>query len=107
MPRVGNQDWAKWIDSVIPPNQFLRIVNQNDLTPHLPPKFSGFQHSGLEIWIRNSIHTFYCPSSIQENSECSNTISFGWNIAKHGKAWGFVIGHKSCYSSKILTVQKY
>lgn len=102
MPRVGNAVWANWTDSLIPKNQFLRVVNENDLTPHLPPDFSGFQHSGLEIWISNSSHTYNCSSTGMESIECSNSISLNWNIAKHGLAWGRIIGHRSCYSHILI-----
>ncbi|KAJ3193580.1 hypothetical protein HK101_004591 [Irineochytrium annulatum] len=49
-PRVGNGIWADWVDSLTF-DHMLRVVNQDDLTPHLPPSFAGFRHCPDEIWI--------------------------------------------------------
>ena len=105
MPRVGNGIWSNWTNIIFPKDQFIRIVNQNDFTPHLPPEISGFEHSGSEVWISNFTHTYSCLSSKLETNECSNSINFSWDIRKHGEAWGQIIGHKSCYKN-ILFLQQ-
>jgi hypothetical protein len=100
MPRVGNKEFANWTQTLFP-TQYLRIVNQNDLTPHLPPLISQFEHAGREFWIQNNEgETIECFETEQENSlessECSNQVSF-WDITKHGYAWKYPIGHRSCF----------
>ena len=108
MPRVGNVAFANWTQSLFP-TQHIRIVNQNDMTPHLPPVFVGFQHSGNETWIADdSGDTLDCRVTSGESAECGNAIKFGWDVSKHGYAWDQKIGHRSCYSEKedpILIVQ--
>ena len=97
MPRIGNSAFSTWAKGLLK-DKMIRIINQNDLTPHLPLKFAGFLNFGLEIWIKNSIGvTIECPVEITgESDECSNSKSI-YDISKHGHGWNnSIIGHKSC-----------
>ncbi|KAJ3284639.1 hypothetical protein HDU76_008263, partial [Blyttiomyces sp. JEL0837] len=49
-PRVGNAIFANWL-TTLGFSLTSRIVNQDDLTPHLPPLFAGFLHFPFELWI--------------------------------------------------------
>ncbi|KAL2916229.1 hypothetical protein HK105_204320 [Polyrhizophydium stewartii] len=66
-PRTGNGVFAKWF-AMLPLKAVWRIVNQNDLTPHLPPQFVGFAHHPTELWIADaSGHTVVCPVSLDDD----------------------------------------
>ena len=36
-PRVGNSDFADYVFSVLPGDQYIRVVHYDDAVPHLPP----------------------------------------------------------------------
>lgn len=45
-PRVGDHTWRDTYDARIPAARSLRIYNQHDIVPDLPPKDLGFHHTG-------------------------------------------------------------
>ncbi|KAI8837530.1 Alpha/Beta hydrolase protein [Chytridium lagenaria] len=109
-PRVGNAKWAEWVDS-LSFDYSMRVVNQDDLTPHLPPSFAGFKHCPDEIWIADEIGTtLLCsddngdftttpsPSfvSLEENKDCANRIKWRYNVSRHTWIWQMQVGHKAC-----------
>ncbi len=49
LPRVGNQQFADMIDSMI--SGFTHVTNQDDPVPTVPPRFLSFQHPQGEIHI--------------------------------------------------------
>lgn len=49
-PRVGNSDFVKLHDSLIPT---IRIVNADDIVPNFPNEFMNYKHVGKEIRIGN------------------------------------------------------
>ncbi|KAG9289572.1 hypothetical protein G9A89_002345 [Geosiphon pyriformis] len=51
-PRVGNGAFANYVDSINFP--IFRIVNKNDIVPHLPPwtPVVGYRHHSPEFWIQ-------------------------------------------------------
>ncbi|KAI9202944.1 Alpha/Beta hydrolase protein [Polychytrium aggregatum] len=57
-PRVGNSQFADFVYG-LGVRTIQRVVNQNDLTPHLPPTFSGFCHVPNEIWVRDANGTTF------------------------------------------------
>ncbi|KAJ1918618.1 hypothetical protein H4219_002491 [Mycoemilia scoparia] len=50
-PRVGNEDLAQYINRQ-GIKTALRVVDQSDIVPHLPPEFLGYRHPNRELWIR-------------------------------------------------------
>ena len=79
-------------------------MNQNDLTPHLPPFAAEFEHSGREIFIMDSEGaTVECLTDVEqdgnESKECSNSYAFH-SIKRHGTAWNERIGYKSCFKNE-------
>jgi hypothetical protein len=45
------------------------LVYENDLVPHLPPHFSGFEHVPSELWIHDG-NTLKCATeNDKENSD--------------------------------------
>jgi len=68
-PRVGNQDWADYVDSTL--GVFAQhMTNLDDIVPQLPPADWGFAHSSNEIWIsdKDDKHYIACPEG--ESKEC-------------------------------------
>lgn len=54
-PRVGNQWFAAVLEQRIELNgDVMRLVNQNDLVPRVPPGKLGFQHVGLPYYFTSS-----------------------------------------------------
>ncbi|KAJ3097052.1 hypothetical protein HDU97_005311 [Phlyctochytrium planicorne] len=103
-PRVGNSIWADWVDS-LSFDLSMRVVNQDDFTPHLPPSFSGFKHCPDEIWIADDNGTTLLCSddngdfadilsngafsrTLDENKDCANRVKWKYNISRHTWAWG-------------------
>ncbi|KAL0568267.1 hypothetical protein V5O48_013727 [Marasmius crinis-equi] len=67
-PRVGNADFANFIDSKVPMN---RINNKKDLVPILPGRFLGFSHANGEIHIKEDNGWASCPGHDNTDTQCS------------------------------------
>ncbi len=95
-PRVGNTRFASWVTSLLSPSFSLsREVNQNDLTPHLPPLWQGFQHAGPEVWVtgqEGKETTWICDG---EDVQCANSVK-RYSIKTHGWIWGLHLGVFAC-----------
>lgn len=61
LPRVGNQDWANYVDSL--PVQVTHVNNEEDIIPILPGKFLGFHHPSGEVHIQDSGAWLACPGA--------------------------------------------
>ncbi|KAJ3226519.1 hypothetical protein HK099_004695 [Clydaea vesicula] len=97
-PRIGNYIFSKWINEQFSNlNNYFRIVNKNDATPHLPPSLFGFKHSGVEIWINLVNESYYCipDDDMLESKLCSNT-QHGLSVATHKHCWDIDIGNSRC-----------
>ncbi|EGF77696.1 hypothetical protein BATDEDRAFT_91518 [Batrachochytrium dendrobatidis JAM81] len=118
-PRTGNFEFVQWVASVNF-KAILRVVNQNDVTPHLPPLFLGFFHHPTEIWVSNRDGTTYvCPATEDmtalknskskvvtkldeeddlpvESQDCANSLTFGLDVLKHIWIWDIPIGRHAC-----------
>ncbi|KAF9454434.1 alpha/beta-hydrolase [Macrolepiota fuliginosa MF-IS2] len=69
LPRVGNQDFADFIDSNV---KLTRITNKKDPVPTLPGRFLGFHHPASEIHIESSDGSFVsCPGQDNTDARCS------------------------------------
>ena len=69
MPRVGNQDFANWVDRNLAVDGNLdglvtRITNKKDLIPILPGKFLGFHHVSGEVHITEWGPWESCPGKL-------------------------------------------
>ncbi|KAJ3064447.1 hypothetical protein HDU98_012148 [Podochytrium sp. JEL0797] len=118
-PRVGNPTFSTWIHSL----HFAttqRVTNQNDWTPHLPPRFSGFRHYHEELWIASKDgETVECwddngeveggdgrkrkgwwPGEEEEEEppvvNCMDRWKWKYDVMKHGEVWGEPIGFHVC-----------
>lgn len=88
-PRVGNSVFASWLDSL--PIEHSFVVNNNDLTPHLPYKWLGFRHAGRQIWIDGE-ETFECDP---EDNNCANSAK-AHDLRRHSWVWDMRLGINSC-----------
>ncbi|KAJ3412662.1 hypothetical protein HDV05_000412 [Chytridiales sp. JEL 0842] len=67
-PRIGNTIFASWVNT-LPLGLKIRLVNQDDLTPHLPPAFADFLHNKVEMWIANEEgETLFCDDDGGDNT---------------------------------------
>ena len=46
-PRVGNKQFEEIFNARF--QEAYRVVNQDDVVPHLPPEFLGFSHTGQRV----------------------------------------------------------
>jgi len=90
-PRVGNSDFASYFDSMVP--QLWRVVNQNDIVPHLPPESFGFWHAATEVWYTNNNYQI-CDSS-GEDPNCSDS-QIDLSIPEHVDYMGVLMGIGGC-----------
>lgn len=60
MPRVGNQDFANWVDKNLS-GRVTHVNNEEDPVPTVPGMFSGFVHVSGEVHITDSGAWENCP----------------------------------------------
>ncbi|KAH8833452.1 Alpha/Beta hydrolase protein [Flagelloscypha sp. PMI_526] len=72
MPRVGNQEWADFVDQSMP-GKITRITNQDDPVPTLPGRFLplSFHHVSGERHITNDGSWVFCSGQDNTDSQCS------------------------------------
>ncbi|VDC00963.1 unnamed protein product [Peniophora sp. CBMAI 1063] len=68
LPRVGNQDFADYLDANI---DVTHINNKEDLVPILPGMFLGYHHPSGEIHILDSGAWDSCPGQDNESDSCT------------------------------------
>ncbi|PIL24780.1 hypothetical protein GSI_12666 [Ganoderma sinense ZZ0214-1] len=70
LPRVGNQDFADYVDAHASVTPVTHINNQEDPIPILPGRFLGFHHPSGEIHIQDSLAWVACAGQDNANTEC-------------------------------------
>ncbi|KAH8833450.1 alpha/beta-hydrolase [Flagelloscypha sp. PMI_526] len=70
MPRVGNADWANFVDKVMP-GKVTRVTHQDDPVPILPGKFLGFHHVSGERHIKDDDSWVFCSGQDNSDDQCS------------------------------------
>ncbi|KAI9510544.1 lipase [Russula earlei] len=68
MPRVGNQDFANFVDSL--GGIVTHVNNQEDPVPVVPPTWLGFHHPSGEIHIQDSGDWDVCPGQDNPSNLC-------------------------------------
>jgi len=90
-PRVGNHVFSNYTNGIIP--TLWRVVNQQDIVPHLPPRDAGFHHVATEIWYPTNSTTYVICNDSGEDPKCSDSVppnklsiqdhlsymGYGWN----------------------------
>ena len=89
-PRMGNQAFADYLNTLYGEGTYQRVTHYNDLVPHLPPIPVNFIHGGTEVWYyeNSNIDLKYvvCPASPFGQSEdlsCSDSLLFKTGIMAH------------------------
>ncbi|KAJ9052291.1 hypothetical protein DSO57_1035720 [Entomophthora muscae] len=91
-PRVGNVYFADYINYL--PLSVTRVVNDNDLVPHLPPFAYHYLHYHTEVHINHDIPNF-CSRVFPEDPSCASSRT-DFSIASHLSAFGIQLGKKGC-----------
>ncbi|CAB4427597.1 unnamed protein product [Rhizophagus irregularis] len=79
-PRTGNKEFTQFVTSS--GHKFFRIVNKNDIIPHLPFRSLSYSHYGPEIWIDPKNEVVVCQNA--EDKRCSNSLPFK-SLLSHAK----------------------
>ncbi|KAJ9078063.1 hypothetical protein DSO57_1010669 [Entomophthora muscae] len=79
-PRVGNEQFVKFIESMDVP--VIRYTFSNDMIPRLPPRALGFTHTGLEYHFDDN-HLTQCRQDYDEDSNCALSHKFPILISSH------------------------
>ncbi|KAH9074975.1 lipase [Lactarius deliciosus] len=69
MPRVGNQDFANWVDSHLS-GQVTHVNNKEDPIPIVPGMSLGFHHASGEVHITDSGTWENCPGQDNPSTLC-------------------------------------
>ncbi len=81
-PRVGNQEWADYIDSL--PISVTRINNKEDIVPILPGRFLGYHHASGEVHIQESGAWLACPGTFASELVPYVRIVLGYRLIDAG-----------------------
>ncbi|KAJ1967577.1 hypothetical protein IWQ62_001769 [Dispira parvispora] len=89
-PRVGNEEYAAHYNSLH--LNSTRVVNKEDLVPHLPPESFNYRQEGVQLWIlpnSTSNASEWCYEyDNEENPNCSDSLSlFELSTKYHHWAW--------------------
>ncbi|KAI9440889.1 lipase class 3 family protein [Lactarius indigo] len=83
MHRVGNQDFANWVDSHLG-GQVMHVNNRRDPVPIVPGRFLGFHHVSSEIHITDDGTWESCPGQDNISGLCIvGDVSYIW-LGKKG-----------------------
>lgn len=90
MPRVGEQDWANYVDAHI---SVKRITNKKDPVPILPGRGLGYRHPSGEKHIDAQTSKWYaCSGQENESGLCEigdlPSLLDGYSTANHGGPYG-------------------
>ncbi|TFK89080.1 alpha/beta-hydrolase [Polyporus arcularius HHB13444] len=101
LPRVGNQDWADLLSSMVP--DFAHVTNQDDPVPNVPPQFLDFQHPPGELHVEavddktGDAQVVACPGQENDNCAAGNSL-LDTSIPNHLGPYvnGISFGDKAC-----------
>jgi len=85
-PRVGDSTFASAFTEYVGANNHYRVVNDDDLVPHVPMEIMGFHHVSTEVWLHDNTETV-CNSS-GEDPSCSDSV-IGVSIYDHLHYYGY------------------
>ncbi|KAI9294284.1 alpha/beta-hydrolase, partial [Neoconidiobolus thromboides FSU 785] len=91
-PRVGDKEFARYLNQQT--FTFTRVVNNNDMVPHLPPKLSSvsdYCHHHNELWV-NGDRNIHCKTNKLEDPSCSASKWYKPSVNDHLTVWGIRLG---------------
>ncbi|KAJ9052289.1 hypothetical protein DSO57_1035718 [Entomophthora muscae] len=91
-PRIGNAYFANYVNSL--PLYIIRVVNENDLIPHLPPSSLDYVHHHTELYIGNGVPRL-CSRQASEDPSCS-VSRLDISIQAHNDFFGNSIRIEAC-----------
>jgi len=84
-PRVGNSEWVSYFDDFT--MYSIRMVNNEDIVPHLPPHFvDDYHHIPDECWYHDSAWEA-CDMS-GEDPNCSDSLKIPISVDDHLNYFG-------------------
>ncbi|KAJ9065375.1 hypothetical protein DSO57_1020228 [Entomophthora muscae] len=92
-PRTGNLAFARWIN--LQQTHITRVVNENDIVPHINPATLGYVHHSTELYIRSNTSTI-CSIKQVEDIRCSLGRFPNLSVAANNMAWDVPIGPMAC-----------
>ncbi|KAJ9065373.1 hypothetical protein DSO57_1020226 [Entomophthora muscae] len=92
-PRSGNLAFARWINSQH--TTITRVVNENDVVPHMDVAKDGYVHHSTEVYIHNGRAT-NCSTYEVEDIKCSLSRFPRLSIISHNLAWDVTLGITGC-----------
>lgn len=117
-PRIGNAAFASYYSQLVP--NTIRITNEHDMVPHLPPYYPRFpqktyHHFPREVWLSNVgfgslVYTVerVCDDS-GEDPSCSRSVT-GNSISDHLEYYGVELMAETWGSCRIVrntAIEKY
>ncbi|KAJ2057608.1 hypothetical protein GGI17_005543 [Coemansia sp. S146] len=91
-PRIGNRQFAQYVNSLLGENMLWRVVHDSDIVPHLPQSLllfpSQYVHSDREIWVKADKSITVCERSSEDRAEedalCSaSKHMWQWSMQDH------------------------
>ncbi|KAJ9065377.1 hypothetical protein DSO57_1020230 [Entomophthora muscae] len=92
-PRTGNLAFSRWLNSQ--DAHITRVVNENEIVPHIPPASSGFAHHATEMYIHTNKSTI-CSTKEVEDLTCSLSRFPDLSVASHLRAWDMPMATSAC-----------
>lgn len=92
-PRTGDVAFARYVNSL--PMHVTRVVNDNDIVPHILPEYGHFAHHGTEIYVQGKNFTV-CSTRTLEDPACSKSRFPDVSIQSHNHVADLNIGSLSC-----------
>lgn len=94
-PRVGNSAFVQHFQEKV--TDSFRIVNNDDVVPHVPTKSMGFLHTPSERWHHNSDTFVTCHDSVTaEDPKCSDSVLLPVSVVAHMTYVGVKLGWGDC-----------
>ncbi|KAJ3209169.1 hypothetical protein HDU82_001271 [Entophlyctis luteolus] len=90
-PRVGNVAFVNFTQS-LKFARLSRVVNNNDIVPHLPPESEAYRHLSTEYWIEASGTVVTCDDGQNngEDTDCANSVPADqYSVAAHTSYFNF------------------
>ncbi|KAM3126969.1 hypothetical protein pb186bvf_020923 [Paramecium bursaria] len=80
-PRTGDDQFYNWYSQQSNILFSFRVVNEEDIVPHLPYQFLGFTHVGQEVWYQSGTKKI-CRQLKGEDPSCSFSVQ-GFSVEDH------------------------
>jgi hypothetical protein len=79
---VGNPALAAYYASIFSTSSSFRVTHYRDPVPHVPTKWMGYEHHGVEIWY-NEASSSYTTCQGGEDPTCADSLLL-YNPVDHG-----------------------